>query len=78
MLNRKLTVPKSELMSCSLLSRLIVSVRKALSAQVKISNVVSWSDSKVALYWVKFVTKKWKVWFENRVSNIRENIGVDC
>ena len=27
-----------------------VYVRKALSAQVKISNVLTWSDSKVALY----------------------------
>ena len=76
--NRKLTVPKLELMSCLLLSRLIVSVRKALSVQVKISDVVSWSDSKVSLYWVKSVTKKWKIWVENRVSEIRENVGVDC
>ena len=65
-------------MSCLLLSRLIVSVRKALSVQVKVSNVVCWSDSKVALWWVKTVTKKWKVWVENRVSEIRENVGVDC
>ena len=56
--NRRLTAPKLELMSCLLLSRLIVSVREALSVQVKISNVVSWSNSKVALYWVKSVTKK--------------------
>ena len=61
-----------------LLWRLIASVRKALSVQVKISNVVSWSDSKVALYWVKSVTKKWKIWVENRVSEIRENVSVDC
>ena len=76
--NRNLAVPKLELMSCLLLSRLIVSVRKALSVRVKISNVVSWSDSKVALWWVKSVTKKWKIWIENRVSEIKENIGVDC
>ena len=60
-------------MSSLLLSRLIASARKVLSVQVKISNVVSWSDSKVALYWVKSVTKKWKIWVENRVSEIREN-----
>ena len=65
-------------MSCLLLSRLIVSVRKTLSVQVKVSNVVSWSDSKVALWWVKSVTKKWKIWVENPVSEIRENVGVDC
>ena len=52
--------------------------KKSISVQVKISNVVSWSDSKVALWWVKSVTKKWKIWVENRVSEIRENVGVDC
>ena len=55
--NRKLTVPKLESMSCFLLLRLIVSVKKAMSVQVKISNVFSWSDSKVSLCWVKSVTK---------------------
>ena len=59
--NRKLNVAKLELMSFLLLSHLIVSVRKALSDQVKISNVVSWSDSKFTLYWLKSVTKKWKI-----------------
>ena len=76
--NRKLTVPKLELMSCLLLSRLIISVRKALSVQLKILNVVSSSDSKVSLYWVNCVTKKWKICVENRVSEIRRNVGVDC
>ena len=76
--NRKLTGPKLELMSCLLLSSLIVSVRRALSVQVKISNVVTWSDSKVALYWVKSVIKKWKIWVKNRASEIRENLDVDC
>ena len=51
--NRKLTVLKLELISFSLLSCWIVSVRKALSAQVQISIDVSWADSKIALYWVK-------------------------
>ena len=76
--NRNLTVPKLELMCCLLLLGLIGSVRKAMSLQVKISNVVSWSDSKVSLYWVKSVTKKRKFWIENRVSEIRENASVDC
>ena len=76
--NRNVTVSKLELLSCLLLLRLIVSVRKALSVQIKMSNVVSWSDSKDALYKVTFVTKKLKIWVENRVSEITENVGVDC
>ena len=58
------------------MSRFIVSPRKALSVQVKILNATSWSESKVALYWVKSVTKKWNIWVENLVSKIRGNIGV--
>ena len=58
------------------MSRFTVSPRKALSVQVKILNATSWSDSKVTLYWVKSVTKKWNIWVENFVSEIRGNIGV--
>ena len=65
-------------MSCLLLSRLIVSVKKALSVEVNITKVVCWSNSKIALWRIKSVNKKWKVWVENRLSEIRENIGVDC
>ena len=72
--SKKLTV---ELMSCLLLSRLIVLVKIALSVEVNITRVVCWSNSKIALWWMKSVNKKRKVWVENRLSEIRENIGVD-
>ena len=75
--SKKLKVPKLELMSCLLLSRLIVSVKKALSVEVNITKVVSWSDSKVALWWIKSVNKKLKLWVENTLSEIQENVGVD-
>ena len=65
-------------MSCLLLSRLILSVKKALSVEVNITKVVCWSGSKVALWWIKSVNIKWKVWVENMLSEIRENIVVDC
>ena len=65
------------MMSCLLLSRLIVLVIKALSIEI-ITKVVCWSDSKVALWWIKSFNKKWKVLVGNRFSEIRENIGVEC
>ena len=54
----KFIVPRLELMSYLLLTHLIVTVKKAMSVEVKISKVVFWSDSKVALWWVKSVNKK--------------------
>ena len=30
------------------------------------------------MYWVKSVTKDLKIWVENRVPEIRENVGGDC
>ena len=45
--SKKLTVPSLELMSCLLISRLIVSVKKALTVEVNMAKVVCWSDSKV-------------------------------
>ena len=73
--SKKLKVPRLELMSYLMLSRLIVSVKKTLPVEVSITNVVCWSDYKVALSWIKSVNKKWKVWVENTLSEIRENIG---
>ena len=49
-----------------------------MSVEVNITKVVCWSDIKVALWWIKSVNKKWKVWVENRLSEIPENVGVDC
>ena len=59
--SEKLTVPRLELMPCLLLLRLILSVKKALSVEVNITKVVCCSDSKVTLWWIKFVNKKWKM-----------------
>ena len=76
--SKKLTIPMLELMSCLLLPLFMMSIKKALSVEVNIAKVVCWSESKVALWWIKSVNKKWKVWFENRLSEIREDIVVAC
>ena len=37
-----------------------------------------WSDSEIALYWIKGTTKQWKPWVNNRVNLIRKSsISVD-
>ena len=55
--SKKLTIPRLELMSFLLLSCLVLSIKKALSVEVNITKVVCWSDSKVALWWIKSVDK---------------------
>ena len=38
-----------------------------LSVEVVVRKMVCWTDSLVALWWIKRVDKNWKVWVENRV-----------
>ena len=37
-----------------------------MSVEVVVSTIVCWTDSLVALWWIKRADKNWKVWVENR------------
>ena len=76
--SKKLTVLRLQLMSCFLLLRFLLLVIKTLSVEVNITKFVCWSDSKIAFWWIKSVNKKMEVWVENSLTEIRENIEVDC
>ena len=54
------SIPRLELNSCVILSKLICTVKKALSAVTLIKRVTCWSDSEVALYWIKGIRREWK------------------
>ena len=73
-----LLTAKSKIVPCFLLSCFFLLVIKTLSVEVNITEFVCWSDSKVPFWWIKSVNKKWKVWVENSLTEIRENIEVDC
>ena len=45
-----------------------------MSVVVVVSETVCWTDSLVALWWIKRADKIWKVWVENRVRKIREKV----
>ena len=45
-----------------------------LKFEVYICKIFCWSDSQVALWWIKQVSKVWEVWISNRVCIIRENV----
>ena len=72
-----LSIPQLELLWCLLLSEQIKAVFDAISIQVTINEVFCWSDSQIALWWIKQVQKSWKIWVENRVEKIRSNVPID-
>ena len=76
-LSKLTTILRLELSVCVLLSEHIKSVILALSKQISITNVYCWSDSLIALWWIKENHKTWKLWIQNRVKKILENINIE-
>ena len=67
------TIPRLELLGALLLSRLMLSVRNSLKDELLFDNVYYWCDSQIALAWIKSTNKEFKVFIENRVTEIRKN-----
>ena len=66
------TIPRLELLSTLLLANLINNVSEALTPVTELKNAHCYSDSKVALYWIKGVNKEWRPFVENRVNQVRK------
>ena len=64
-----MTIPRLELLSAVLLSKLITNIRSALKYELPLDEAVCFSDSKVSLY--QGVNHEWKQFVENRVNTIR-------
>lgn len=64
----KQSIPRLELLSALILSRLITTMMKALESLVEIDKVQCWTDSLAALYWIREMDKEWKMFVENRVK----------
>ena len=54
-----------------LLARLIKTVSSALESEISWESITCYTDSRVALAWIRGVTKQWKQFVENRVIEIR-------
>ena len=74
--NKGLSIPRIELLSCLLLSKLISAVVNAMSVEVAVSKTVCWTDSLVTLWWIKRADKNWKVWVENRIEKLEKRLTV--
>ena len=70
---KKLSIPRLELMSYLILSRLIKVILDSL-VDFKFNNVYCWTDSQDALCWITSSDKIWKTFVQNRVTEIRKNV----
>ena len=61
------TIPHLELFSALILAPLISHIRSVLEDFIPISHVTCWSDSEVALYWIRGEDREWKQFVQNRV-----------
>jgi len=68
---KRMTLPRLELMGSLLAARLLKFVIKALNLPSTIS-YFCWTDSQVALAWIKGSPDRWKQFVANRVSEIHE------
>ena len=68
----KQTIPRLELLSSLLASRLTESVKKAMGEIKSIDLTTYWSDSTVVLSWIRNSNKEYKQFVENRLQEIRK------
>ena len=71
---QEMFIPRLELLSALLLSRLIDSVTKSLQEK----QPMCYTDSQVSLCWIVGVNKEWKQFVQNRVTEIRRLVPVSC
>ena len=71
----KQPIPRLELLSCLILARLLKDVQEALRHKLELKDSVCWTDSKVALFWIKNEGGEWKQFVQNRVIEIRNLVS---
>lgn len=70
-----MTVRRLELLSALLLSKLMDSISLALQpSRLQLEDPVCYTDSKVALCWIRGRDQEWKQFVENRVNSIRASV----
>ena len=70
---KKTSIPRLELLSCTLLSELMRNVCRVLQDVTVIDKTCFWSDSEVALAWIKGKENKakWTPWVDRRVKKVK-------
>ena len=71
------TIPRLELLSALILSRLVVSVCDSVQPMTGPLQVRCYTDSQVAMYWIRWKDKEWRPFIENWVRDIQRNVHPD-
>lgn len=71
---KKVSLPRLELCAAVMLSDLLRFVNEIFSRLFPISDIYAWSDSTVALSWIRSSSSRWKTFVANRVSHIQDTI----
>lgn len=72
------TIPRLELLSALLLSKLITTVAESLKLTLPLTRMRCFTDSQVALFWIQGLNKEWKPFVQNRVNEIRQHVPAAC
>ena len=72
------TIPRLELLSALLLSRLLDAVTNALSPELTLDSPLCYTDSEIAFCWIRREEKEWKQFVQNRVIEIRNLVPASC
>ncbi|XP_068728870.1 uncharacterized protein [Montipora capricornis] len=73
---KKVSLPRLELLAAVVNARLLKYVVGALP--MKVARVVCWSDSMVALHWIKGQSSSWKPFVANRVAEVQSTWDPEC
>lgn len=75
---KTLTIPRLELLSAVLLAQLMSNITDSLSTRIDLKEPKCFTDSQVALFWIKGTGRDWKPFVQNRVNEIRIRILEEC
>lgn len=75
---KRLSIPRLELCAAVLLSNLVDFVLNVYKSKVNFEKIFAWSDSTVALHWIRSSPHRWKTFVANRVSHIQDRVPPEC
>ncbi|XP_052746144.1 uncharacterized protein LOC128199674 [Bicyclus anynana] len=68
------TLARLELCAALLMSKLVKIVKETYSTRINIEEIYAFSDSTIALSWIKSSPHRWNTFVSNRVSQCQENL----